>query len=156
METRLAGSVRAMRLVIYAALMAVLTPLLLSGLVFYLVPIVASGGRVSGTAYAPFITRLFYHLVGSRPDHAALALARGLPATNRVVMVLLMKPFVWAARLSGIFRLGSSIPLNDRRRSSRRSQPGASSWTRRCSRRPRMEHRSFSSAPAGTRGRTGC
>lgn len=90
-----------MRLAIYAALMAMFTPLLLPGLVFYMVPIVASRGRVSGTAYAPFISRLFYHLVGSRPDPAALALARGLPATNRVVMVLLMKPFVWAARLSG-------------------------------------------------------
>ncbi|MCP5057917.1 MAG: class I SAM-dependent methyltransferase [bacterium] len=90
-----------MRLVIYAALMVMFTPLLLPGLVFYMVPIVASRGRVSGTAYAPFIERLFYHLVGSRPDPAALALARGLPATNRVVMVLLMKPFVWAARLSG-------------------------------------------------------
>jgi hypothetical protein len=99
-----------MRLVIYAALMAMFTPLLLPGLVFYMVPIVASRGRVSGTAYAPFISRLFYHLVGSLPDPAALALARGLPATNRVVMVLLMKPFVWAARLSAPARLSRSTP----------------------------------------------
>ncbi|NNL48614.1 MAG: class I SAM-dependent methyltransferase [Acidimicrobiia bacterium] len=101
MESRLAWNVRAMRLVAYAALMFMFTPLLLPGLVFYMVPIVASRGRVSGTAYAPFVSRLFYHLVGSRPDPAALALATGLPATNRVVMVLLMKPFLWAARLSG-------------------------------------------------------
>ena len=96
-----AGSIRAMRLVIYLALMAMSTPLLLPGLVFYMVPIVAARGRVSGTAYAPFIARLHYHLLGSRLDPAALALARGLPATNRVAMVLLMKPMVWAARLSG-------------------------------------------------------
>jgi methyltransferase (TIGR00027 family) len=90
-----------MRRVIYVVLMTMCTPLLLPGLVFYMAPIVAARGRVSGTAYAPFIARLHYHLLGSRPDPATLALARGLPATNRVAMVLLLKPIVWAARLSG-------------------------------------------------------
>ena len=89
------GESRAMRVLIYAALMAMLTPLILLGSVFYIVPVLASRGRVSGTAYVPFRTRVFYHLTGSRPDPAALTLAAGLPATNRVVMVLLMRTLLW-------------------------------------------------------------
>lgn len=90
-----------MRVLIYTALMVVFTPLLLLGLPFYLVPILASRGRVSGTAYEPLTSRVFLHLMGGRPDPAALALTRGLPATNRVVMILLVYPLVWATRLSG-------------------------------------------------------
>ena len=90
-----------MRVLIYTVLMVLFTPLLLVGLPFYLVPILASRGRVSGTAYEPLTSRVFLHLMGGRPDPAALALARGLPATNRVVMTLLVYPFVWATRLSG-------------------------------------------------------
>jgi methyltransferase (TIGR00027 family) len=90
-----------MRLLTYSALMVMFIPLLLVGLVLYIVPVLASRGRVSATAYRPFTTRLFYHLVGSRPDPAALTLAPGLPATNHVVMALLIYPFVWASRLSG-------------------------------------------------------
>ena len=53
------------------------------GFGFYMVPILRARGRVSGTAYEPFNARLLYHLIGSRPDAAALQLARGLPATGR-------------------------------------------------------------------------
>ena len=69
-----------------------LLPVFLLEYPFYQVPILFVRGRVSGTTYEPFNMRLLYHLLGSRPDDAALWLARGLPATNRAVMALLIKP----------------------------------------------------------------
>jgi methyltransferase (TIGR00027 family) len=90
-----------MKLFIYALLMILLLPVLLFGLPFYMVPIFLNRKKVSGTAYEPFNGRLIYHLSGSRPDEAALQLAEGLPATNRVSMGLLIRPFVWASQISG-------------------------------------------------------
>jgi methyltransferase (TIGR00027 family) len=90
-----------MKLFIYALLMVLLLPIFLLGFPFYMVPILLSRGKVSGTTYEPFNGRLLYHLSGSRPDAAALQLAGGLPATNRVFMGLLVRPIVWASRISG-------------------------------------------------------
>ena len=90
-----------MKLFIYALLMVMLLPVFLLGFPFYMVPILRSRKKVSGTAYEPFNGRLLYHLSGSRPDNAALQLAGGLPATNRVFMVLLVRPIIWASRISG-------------------------------------------------------
>ncbi|MCH8140100.1 MAG: SAM-dependent methyltransferase [Proteobacteria bacterium] len=90
-----------MKLLLYAVLLLLITPLFLVGLIFYMGPILFSRGKVSGTAYEPFNARLLYHLVGNRPDPAALQLAGGLPATNRVVMGLMIKPMAWASRFSG-------------------------------------------------------
>lgn len=90
-----------MKLFLYALLMVVLLPILIFGFPFYMVPILLSRGKVSGTTYEPFNGRLLYHLSGSRPDAAALQLAGGLPATNRVFMGLLVRPIVWASRISG-------------------------------------------------------
>jgi len=90
-----------MKLLLYAVLLLLITPLILVGLIFYMGPILFSRGKVSGTAYEPFNARLLYHLVGNRPDPAALQLAGGLPATNRVVMGLMIKPMAWASRFSG-------------------------------------------------------
>ncbi len=90
-----------MKLFIYALLMVLLLPVFLLGFPFYLIPILLSRKRVSGTAYEPFNGRLIYHLKGSRPDPEALQLAGGLPATNRMCMSLLIRPIVWASRNSG-------------------------------------------------------
>lgn len=64
-----------MKLLLYAVLLLLITPLFLVGLIFYMGPILFSRGKVSGTAYEPFNARLLYHLVGNRPDPAALQLA---------------------------------------------------------------------------------
>ncbi len=90
-----------MRLLLYALLMVLLAPLLLLGFPFYMVPILLRRGEVSGTTYEPFNGRLLYHLMGSRPDAAAAKLAGGLPATNRAYMALMMRPLVWASRVTG-------------------------------------------------------
>jgi methyltransferase (TIGR00027 family) len=90
-----------MKLFIYALLMVLLLPVFLLGFPFYMIPILLSRKRVSGTTYEPFNGRLIYHLSGSRPDPAALQLAGGLPATNRVFMGLIVRPIVWASRISG-------------------------------------------------------
>lgn len=90
-----------MKLALYSLLMALLVPLFLIGYPFYQIPILLQRGKVSGTAYDPFSGRLLYHLQGSRPDSAALQLAGGLPATNRVFMSLLVRPIVWASRVTG-------------------------------------------------------
>jgi hypothetical protein len=90
-----------MKLTLYALLMVLLAPLLLLGLPFYMAPILMSRGRVSGTTYEPFNGRLMLHLMGSRPDTAALKLAGGLPASNVAVMALMIWPLVWASRWTG-------------------------------------------------------
>jgi methyltransferase (TIGR00027 family) len=89
------------RLLLYVLLMVLLAPLLLLGLPFYMVPILLRRGRVSGTTYEPFNGRLLYHLIGSRPDAAALKLAGGLPATNGAFMALMLRPMIWASRVTG-------------------------------------------------------
>ena len=43
-----------MKLFIYALLMVLLLPVFLAGFPFYMVPILLSRKRVSGTAYEPF------------------------------------------------------------------------------------------------------
>jgi methyltransferase (TIGR00027 family) len=99
-----------MKLFIYTLLMVLLLPAFLLGFPFYMVPILLSRGKVSGTAYEPFNGRLLYHLSGSRPDAAALQLAGGLPATNRVFMGLLIRPIVWASRISGYWPIILDFP----------------------------------------------
>ena len=90
-----------MKLFSYVLLMIMLLPIFMLGLAFYMVPVLLSRGKVSGTTYEPFNGRLLYHLLGSRPDPAALQLAGGLPATNRVFMALLARPIVWVSRITG-------------------------------------------------------
>jgi len=90
-----------MRLFLYILVILLLTPAFLIGYLFYMIPILLSRGKVSGTAYEPFGGRLLYHCLGSRPDPAALQLAAGLPAANRFYMGLLLRPMVWASRVTG-------------------------------------------------------
>jgi methyltransferase (TIGR00027 family) len=90
-----------MRFLFYIFLMTLFSPLLLVGLPFYMVPIMQTRGRVSGTTYEPFNGRLLYHLMGTRPDPAALQLAAGLPAMGPVAMLLMVKPLILASKISG-------------------------------------------------------
>lgn len=90
-----------MKLTLYVLVILLLTPAFLIGFLFYVIPIFISRGRVSGTAYEPFNSRLLYHCFGNRLDPAALQLAGGLPATNRIFMSLLLRPIAWAARITG-------------------------------------------------------
>jgi len=90
-----------MKLFLYSLLMVLLAPVFLLGYPFYQFPLLLQRGKVSGTAYEPFNGRLLYHLWGSRPDAAAMQLARGLPATNRVFLNLLVRPIIWASRITG-------------------------------------------------------
>ena len=89
------------RLLLYVVLNIVLVPIYVIGFFCYMVPLLGTRGRVSGTAYEPFNGRLLYHLLGTRPDAAALQLAPGLPATNRGTMNLLVRPMAWAMKVSG-------------------------------------------------------
>ena len=82
-----------MKLFFYVLLMLLLLPVFLLGFFFYMVPILLSRGKISGTAYEPFNGRLLYHLWGSRHDAAALQLAGGLPATNHVFIYSLDPSF---------------------------------------------------------------
>jgi methyltransferase (TIGR00027 family) len=105
-----------MKLIVYIVLMILLTPVMLLGLPFYFIPIVLKRGTVSGTAYEPFNARLIYHLLGSRPDPAAMQLAAGLPATNRFVMNLMVKPLAWCSQVTGyipaVFKLPPPRPIS--------------------------------------------
>ena len=90
-----------MKLFLFILLMILMVPVFLLGYPFYQIPILLKRGRVSGTTYEPFNGRLLYHLLGSRPDAAALQLAGGLPATSWIVLALLIRPIVWVSRISG-------------------------------------------------------
>ena len=107
-----------MRRIAYIVLMLLLTPVLLIALPFYFIPIMLKRGVVSGTTYEPFSARLIYHLLGSRPDPAAMQLAGGLPATNRFVMNLMVKPLAWCSQITGyipaMFELPPSRPITMR------------------------------------------
>jgi len=89
-----------MKLFLYILLIVLLSPLFLLGFPFYMVPILRSRGKVSGTAYEPFSGRLLYHLAGNRIDTATMQLAGRLPATNHMFMALLARPIVWASRIT--------------------------------------------------------
>lgn len=67
----------------------------------YFLPVVAMRGRVSGTTYEPYNSRLMYHLLGSRADAAAGTLASHLPATHAGVQWTLLRPLAWISKLSG-------------------------------------------------------
>lgn len=99
-----------MKQFIYVLLMVILSPIFLLGFPFYMVPILLSRGKVSGTTYEPFNGRLLYHLTGGRPDSAALQLSGGLPATNRIVMTLIIRPIVWVSRITGYMPAFSEYP----------------------------------------------
>ena len=96
-----------MRLLLFILLNVLMVPIFVIGFGCYMLPILLVRGRVSGTAYEPFNGRLMYHLVGGRPDAAALQLAQGLPATNRGVMHL---PIAWASRVTGYHPLMAQYP----------------------------------------------
>ena len=90
-----------MRMFLFVLLMVVISPLFLLGMPFYMIPVLLSRGKVSGTAYEPFNARLLYHLYGNRPDPVALQLSGALPATNRFVMMMMIKPPLWISRVTG-------------------------------------------------------
>ena len=99
-----------MRLLLYVLLNVLLVPIFVIGLGCYMLPVLLARGRVSGTAYEPFNGRLVYHLMGGRPDAAALQLAQGLPATNRGVMNLMVRPITWASRVTGYLPVVGQYP----------------------------------------------
>lgn len=99
-----------MRLLLYVLLNVLLVPIFVIGLGCYMLPVLLARGRVSGTAYEPFNGRLVYHLMGGRPDAAALQLAQGLPATNRGVMNLMVRPITWASRVTGYLPVMGQYP----------------------------------------------
>ena len=99
-----------MKLTLYALLMVLLSPLLLLGLPFYMVPIAMRRAGLSATTDEPFNVRLLFHLLGSRPDAAALMLAGGLPATNSAFMALMVWPLVWASRWTGYLPAALQYP----------------------------------------------
>jgi len=102
-----------MRIALYVLLCILWIPLYLLGVIFYLIPVYRSRGKVSGTTYEPFGSRLLYHLHGGRPDPAALQLARGLPVTNGLVMATIFYPMVWASRITGYMPEMLQYPLTD-------------------------------------------
>ncbi|MEL6183268.1 MAG: SAM-dependent methyltransferase [Myxococcota bacterium] len=97
------------RAVVFFLGLVLLSPALLLGGILYALPILRRRGKVSGTAYEPLLGRLLYHGTGARPDPAAVALARHLPATRRAAP-LLLRPVLWAARMSGYGPSGLEYP----------------------------------------------
>jgi methyltransferase (TIGR00027 family) len=92
-----------LRLFVFLAIQVLLYPLFLSGVIGYMLVIYLENRRkgVSGTAYEPFMNRLFAHDIGTRDDLPAKRLSRALPATQPVLWLLMMGPVYVGARVSG-------------------------------------------------------
>ncbi len=92
-----------MKALVFALLCGVFSPLLLIGSAVFAfrVRFVNMPRGISGTAYEPSMARLTLHLIGRRRDVVSERIAPHLPALSPLVMQLLVKPMVLAARWSG-------------------------------------------------------
>lgn len=97
---------KTLRLILLSPLLLVASlvyvPVFLVCALLYLIPILRSRGRVSGTTYEPLQSRLLYDLLGTRPDPMARRLAWHLPATRLGIMTTMLAPMAWAIRLVGV------------------------------------------------------
>lgn len=102
-----------MRRLLFILLNLVWLPIYLVGLIGFIIPLMGTRGKSSGTTYEPFGARLLYDLMGTRPDAAATKLTRGLPATNWAYLYLMVYPMLAFWRLSGHTPVSFAYPPAD-------------------------------------------
>ncbi|QQL45779.1 class I SAM-dependent methyltransferase [Sulfuriroseicoccus oceanibius] len=90
-----------MRLLVFALLSLLLLPCWWVGVWLYIVPVWRQRGKVSGTTYEPFTTRLLMHLIGTRDDPLIAQLAGHLPACSPSTLRWFILPQVWICKVSG-------------------------------------------------------
>ncbi len=92
-----------LRLVVFLLIQVLLYPVFLLGMIGYMLVIYLVNRRegISGTAYEPFMNRLFAHDLGTREDLPAKRLSRALPATHPLLWLMMMGPIYLGSRLSG-------------------------------------------------------
>jgi O-methyltransferase involved in polyketide biosynthesis len=95
--------VSAIRLLGFACLCLLVSPLVILGTSLYSLHIFTVGRPrgISGTAYEPLWSRLFLDELGLREDRAAARLAPHLPATSPFIIWCVSGLICWAARISG-------------------------------------------------------
>ncbi len=93
----------ALRLVVFAFLCLLVSPLVYFAIIPYSLHIFFVGRPrgVSGTAYEPFWSRLFLDELRLREDRAAAKLAPHLPAMSPFIIKCVSGAMCWAARVSG-------------------------------------------------------
>ncbi len=93
----------ALRLLAFASLCLLVSPLLIVGFTLYSFRIFFVGRPrgISGTAYEPFWSRLMLDELGLREDRAAAKLAPHLPAMSPFGIWCVSGLMCWAARVSG-------------------------------------------------------
>jgi methyltransferase (TIGR00027 family) len=93
----------AQRLLAFAFLCLLVSPLLILGTTLYSLRIFFIGRPrgISGTAYEPLWSRLFLDELGLREDRAAATLAPHLPALSPFIIWCVSGLICWAARASG-------------------------------------------------------
>ncbi len=102
-----------MRKFVFYALSVLCIPFFLIGLCSFMLPVLLARGKVSGTTYEPFNSRLQWDLLGLRKDTAARALARGLPATNIVTRLVVFRLLTLICRISGYISPPLNFPAED-------------------------------------------
>lgn len=92
-----------LRLVAFALLCLLASPLLILGITLFSLRIFFVGRPrgISGTAYEPFWSRLILDELGLREDRAAARLAPQLPALSPLIIWCVSGLMSWAARVSG-------------------------------------------------------
>ena len=93
----------ALRLLAFALLCLLVSPLLIVGVTLFSLRIFFVGRPrgISGTAYEPFWSRLFLEELGLRGDSASAKLAPHLPALSPFIIWCVSGLTCWAARVSG-------------------------------------------------------
>ncbi len=93
----------ALRLLAFAFLCLLVSPLLILAITLYSLHIFFVGRPrgISGTAYEPFWSRLFLDELGLRKDSASAKLAPHLPALSPFIVTCVSGLMCWAARVSG-------------------------------------------------------
>lgn len=102
-----------MRIVIFSLLSILCIPFFLLGFAAFMIPVLLSRGKVSGTAYEPFNARYQYELLGLRADPAARELAKHLPATNIIVRLCVFHLLSLLCRITKLIPPALDYPAKD-------------------------------------------
>jgi len=100
----------ALRLLMFSLLLVAFLPLVMLGMLGFMIRLKIKNRGISGTAYEPLFNRMLFHHAGTRDDRAAGKLAPHLPTLSATVTWLLIGTMGLAARLSDYQRSFVSYP----------------------------------------------
>lgn len=92
-----------LRILAFILISVLLLPFTLLGTIGYMIKLFAFNRSkgISGTAYEPYLGRMFMHDAGTRKDDVGRKLIAALPAVNTLIWALVAGPTILAVRVSG-------------------------------------------------------